>query len=76
VSDFATQWCPKMLREYLCTQQTFAPDSLARDSIAELIAVLDRHRPLGSNGKHGSLHTEHCGCDGERDVHLRGGDRR
>jgi hypothetical protein len=57
------QWCPKMLREYLCSQQHYAPDRLTSNEIGHLIAVLDRHRPLGPDGKHGNLHTPTCGCE-------------
>lgn len=28
-----------------------------------LIKELDKHRPLGPDGKHGNLHTETCGCE-------------
>ena len=31
--------------------------------IGRLIMDLDKHRPLGTNGKHGDLHTDTCGCD-------------
>lgn len=66
----------KMLREQLCLAQ-FAvandPDwkgvhSQERVSatLGNIINVLDHHRPLGSDGKHGNLHTATCGCDDER----------
>lgn len=55
-------WCPKMLREHLCQQQTFAPDRFTRSEMQRLIDVLDLHRPLGSNGKHDGRHTPTCGC--------------
>ncbi|MCC3333558.1 hypothetical protein [Nocardia abscessus] len=58
-------WSPKWLRECLCSQQFHAPDSRTRDVIQHLIDVLDEHRPLASNGKHGDLHTPTCGCDEE-----------
>ncbi|MBD3941961.1 hypothetical protein IF188_09665 [Microbacterium sp. NEAU-LLC] len=32
------------------------------DQIAELVREIDRHRPLGIDGKHGDLHTPTCGC--------------
>lgn len=60
---FEHEWCPKTLREKLCTQQTFAPDRFTRDAIQTLIDVLDLHRPLGTGGKHGNLHTPTCGCE-------------
>jgi len=56
------QWCPKMLREQLCNQQLWAPDAFTKGEIGRLINVLDLHRPLASNGKHGNLHTPTCGC--------------
>jgi hypothetical protein len=62
-APFDRQWCPKALREKLCTQQTFAPDDFTRNEIQRLINVLDLHRPLGSDGKHGNLHTPTCGCE-------------
>lgn len=31
--------------------------------IDDLIAEIDRHRPLGPDGKHGDQHTPTCGCD-------------
>lgn len=55
-------WDPKGLREHLCVQQAVAPDEETRDIIGLLIAVLDKHRPTASNGKHGNLHTGTCGC--------------
>lgn len=61
-------WCPKMLRERLCQQQTFAPDEATRDEIQSLINLLDTHRPLGPDGKHGDRHTPTCGCEGGDDA--------
>jgi hypothetical protein len=29
----------------------------------ELVEEIDRHRPSGSDGKHGNLHTTTCGCE-------------
>ena len=56
-------WCPKWLTEKLCAQQVFAPDAFTRNEIGRLINVLELHRPTGSNGKHGDLHTPTCGCE-------------
>lgn len=62
-------WCPKMLREKLCAQSTHIPvtgtvlEQRTREAFAALIEVLDKHRPLGSDGKHGARHTRTCGCD-------------
>lgn len=65
----------KMIRESLCVAQTamYYADRLNTaqirqsdyDRITRLIEDIDRQRPLGSNGKHGKLHTETCGCDAE-----------
>lgn len=61
---------PKMLRETLCVAQARignSPLDQGRrqehiDRLGRLIAECDRHRPLGSGGKHGNLHTPTCGC--------------
>lgn len=63
----------KMLRESLCTLTTAARYLPADKSgsvkagklsyIDKLTKEIDRHRPLGSNGKHGNLHTPTCGCE-------------
>lgn len=67
---------PKMLRETLCVAQAGineltrqgmkhagAPMQSHLDRLSRLIAECDRHRPLGTSGKHGNLHTPTCGCD-------------
>jgi len=53
----------KMLREELCRRQTQNqwPSDIA-SAVDVLINMIDRHRPLGSDGKHGNLHTATCGC--------------
>ncbi|QHB37218.1 hypothetical protein QDA03_gp23 [Microbacterium phage Terij] len=33
------------------------------DRLQRLVAEIDRHRPLGADGKHGDLHTPTCGCE-------------
>lgn len=59
----------KMLREALCIAQAEIGRSHARYTksttgrITNLIDELDRHRPLGPDGKHGDRHTETCGCE-------------
>lgn len=72
----------KMLRESLCAVQLGAAGSermTHADRIGRIIAEIDRQRPLGSNGKHGSLHTPTCGCSGSgpqgepSDAYLRAG---
>lgn len=60
----------KMLRETLCVAQARIGNSPLytdrRDEhvrrIARLIASCDEQRPLGTDGKHGDLHTPTCGC--------------
>lgn len=58
-----SKWDPKGLRERLCKQQTYAPEQATRAQIGQLIDCLDRHRPLGADGKHDDRHTATCGCD-------------
>lgn len=56
-------WHPKGLIEHLNQQAVHVPDAYTGHLMAELAAVLRLHRPVGSNGKHGSLHTPTCGCE-------------
>lgn len=56
---------PKSIREALCILSTGISDKHVMMIIQNLISECDRHRPLGSNGKHGNLHTTTCGCDPE-----------
>ena len=67
----------KALREALCVAQIAMgymltdPDDTEdtarliaqRERIEQIIAEIDRHRPLGPDGKHGELHTPTCGCE-------------
>jgi hypothetical protein len=60
---------PKSVRETLCVAQTAIGEVYATnqrdthiDLLGRLIAECDRHRPLGSDGKHGERHTATCGC--------------
>jgi len=64
----------KMTREALCAAQTALTwmAAAAGDTdmathqvwrIGELIRRIDLRRPLGPDGKHGTLHTPHCGCE-------------
>lgn len=60
----------KMLREALCVAEGHLLRSEQYSGKARhmgtLIREIDKHRPIGSNGKHGTLHTSTCGCeDGE-----------
>jgi hypothetical protein len=57
------RWDPKGLRERLCQQQTHAPDEITRRTLGYVVKLLDLHRPLGPDGKHGDRHTETCGCE-------------
>lgn len=55
----------KMLRETLSAVQNGAMGARRgehSERIGRIIAEIDRQRPLGSNGKHGDLHTATCGC--------------
>lgn len=61
--SYPNRWNPKGLREHLCQQQTFAPDDRTRKYMSEMIALLDIHRPIGPDGKHGNRHTPTCGCE-------------
>jgi hypothetical protein len=53
----------KTLRESLCREQTENdwPESI-RSAVDVLVAMIDVHRPLGPEGKHGDQHTVTCGC--------------
>lgn len=55
----------KMLREDLCRRQVQAEawPSDIQSAVDVLINMIDRHRPLGSDGSHGNLHTSTCGCE-------------
>ena len=50
-----------------CALLNFYPAGSQRDSyakiIAEMIQECDQKRPLGTDGKHGDLHTLECGCN-------------
>lgn len=62
---------PKMLRETLCVAQSRIGNSpldenRKREHINRLQRLIDQCdvlRPLGVDGKHGKLHTPHCGCE-------------
>lgn len=64
----------KMLRETLCVAQGTvwrAGDGRFEEHasrIGRLIDQIDSARPLGSNGKHGNLHTPECGCEDKSDA--------
>lgn len=72
MSDIRTIHTLKSVREALCfisTTNLKEGDQATKYQrvIADLVSDIDRQRPLGSNGKHGNLHTKHCGCDGIKD---------
>jgi hypothetical protein len=62
----------KMLRESLCVAQGAISREYVGESreygqryarrLAAVIERIDEARPLGSDGKHGGLHTDVCGC--------------
>lgn len=62
---------PKMIRETLCVAQSAIAHSAAAayrrsehiDRLSCIIQEIDRHRPLGPDGKHGDRHTATCGCE-------------
>ena len=47
-------------REYVGEQRDYGQRYAQR--LAVLIERIDEARPLGSDGKHGDLHTDLCGC--------------
>lgn len=54
----------KSLHEALCLAQLkLGSDSYKVKLLGKLLAEVERHRPLGPNGKHGQLHTRTCGCE-------------
>lgn len=73
MSVITTEHSLKMIRETMCLAEHALyhaartggvnprPGDLER--IKSIIADIDRQRPLGSDGKHGDLHTPTCGCD-------------
>ena len=55
----------KLLRESLCREQVRSdqwPSDIA-SGVDVLIDMIDRHRPLGPDGKHDDRHTSTCGCE-------------
>ena len=61
----------KSAREALCVAELAMDNWLAEDErsrrhqmvVAQLIQIIDLLRPIGPDGRHGSLHTPFCGCD-------------
>lgn len=57
-----------MLREKLCAAQVGNDwPSDVQYTVNLLINRIDQHRPLGPDGKHGSLHTTTCGCEDKQE---------
>lgn len=60
----------KSLRESLCREQTYPsskdwPSDIG-SAVDVLLNMIDRHRPLGTDGRHSrhpELHTATCGCE-------------
>jgi hypothetical protein len=53
----------KTLREKFCVAQQQETSQVMKDLYGDLIQQLDVHRPVGSNGKHGTGRcTTTCGC--------------
>jgi len=71
---------PKQLRETLCVAQSQIGNSELNQDLRQrhmwvlqrLIDECDRHRPLGTDGKHRELHTPTCGCAYEDYGNLAG----
>ncbi len=64
----------KGLRETLCVAQSALGEYRGLDQnegmrqhhitdLDALVQQIDRHRPVGPDGKHGNRHTATCGCD-------------
>jgi len=66
MSSIYTDNTLKTVREALCFSQTFLPTTnqgmMYRSVLQDLIDEIDLQRPLGTNGKHDTLHTKDCGC--------------
>lgn len=66
----------KMAREALCAAQRGLNSSGMSTALSipqslrleKMIDQIDMLRPLGPDGKHGSLHTQYCGCDNVEHV--------
>jgi hypothetical protein len=50
------------LAQYIADLTPGINAALLRRRLQEVIDELDKHRPLGPDGKHGFLHTRTCGC--------------
>lgn len=60
----------KMVRETLCAAQNALPQTSHHGQrITRIISEIDRQRPLDTDGKHGTLHTDSCGCDDNPTSH-------
>jgi len=73
MSAISTADSLKMIRETMCLAEHALHESARAgssrpsqgdfDRIRRILEDIDRQRPLGSNGKHGNLHTPTCGCE-------------
>lgn len=61
---------PKAAREKFSTLQSLVNrqgggnlEPIMNTFLQNLIDQLEQHRPTGSDGKHGNLHTTTCGCE-------------
>ncbi|EHK86398.1 hypothetical protein [Rhodococcus pyridinivorans] len=71
MSEIHTDDSLKVVREALCVAQTAIgifwtqPNIRPRhiETLQNLIDDIDRQRPIGTDGKHGNLHTPTCGCE-------------
>lgn len=62
-----TRYSLKSARESLCLAQARLGQSdqerHASSVLSDLIADIDRQRPVGPDGTHGDRHTATCGCE-------------
>lgn len=61
--SYPKSWHPKGLIEHLNSQYVHCPNRRTRHLMELMLEDLKRHRPVGSDGKHGGRHTETCGCE-------------
>ena len=56
---------PEAIIETLAGAQLYTPGEEHVDRLGRLIDAYQQLRPVGSDGKHGDRHAEHCGCTGK-----------
>lgn len=68
MAKLTTECSIKSTGEALAFAQAHLPNTgqgrTYREVLQRLIDECNWQRPVGSNGKHGNLHTRRCGCDG------------